>query len=76
MTYDEAAAWLESVHGTYEGGPSSEDHDEIVVQVGRMSRRVTIDRVDGPHIAKQTAAQRAFAAACEELRQAVESAGP
>jgi hypothetical protein len=75
MTYDEAASWLESVHGTYEGGPANDDQDEVVVQVGRMSRRVAFDRVEGPHVAKQRAAQKAFAAACKELRETLESAG-
>ena len=72
MTYEEAASWLESVNGTYEGGPTSDEQDEVVVQVGGMSRRVVYDRVQGPHMAKQKVAQKAFVAACEELREAIE----
>jgi hypothetical protein len=75
MTYDEAAAWLESVHGTYEGAAASDDQYEVVVQVGRMSRRAVYDRVPGPQVAQQRAAQKAFVTACEELLAAIETEG-
>jgi hypothetical protein len=73
VTYEEAAGWLESGNGTYEGGPASDDHDEVVVQVGRTSRRVLYDHVQGPHMAKQKAAQKAFVAASEELQEALDA---
>jgi hypothetical protein len=72
MNYEEATSWLESVNGTYEGDQANDEQDEVVVQVGGMSRRVVYDRVQGPHMAKLKAAQKAFAAACDELREALD----